>query len=72
MDLLELKTTREMRREEAAQLLRNIADALSRQNSLHFNREGKNFVVRVADQVEVELELEVEDDSNSLEIEIRW
>lgn len=72
MDLLEVETKREMRREEAAKLLHSIADALARQNSLHFTRDGKNVVVRVADQVEVEVELEVGDDGSSLEVEIKW
>jgi len=72
MDLLEVKEKREMSREEAAKLLNQIADALARQNKLHFSREGLKFVVDVADQVEVELELEVSDDGSSLEIEINW
>ena len=72
MELLEIKEKRSMRREDAAKLLNQIADALARQNSLRFTREGVNLVVKVADQVDVEVELEVEGDGNSLEIEIRW
>ncbi len=72
MDLLEISEKRDMSREEAAKLLHQIADALSRQNKLNFNREGKKLVVDVADQVEVEIELEVGDDGNRLEIEINW
>ncbi len=72
MDLLEIKEKHSMRREEAAKLLHQIADAMARQNSLHFSREGLKFAVSVADQVEVEIELEIEDDGNSLEIEIKW
>jgi len=72
MDLLEIEEKREMRREEAAKLLVHIADSLSRQNNLQFDRGGKKFVVNVPDQVEVELELEIGDDGNSLEIEINW
>lgn len=72
MDLLEVKEKRSMSREDAAKLLRQIADNLAKQNSLNFSREGINFVVRVADQVDVELELEVDSDGNSLEIEIKW
>ena len=72
MDLLEIEEKREMSREEAARLLHDIADSLSRQNNLQFDRGGKKFVVAVADQVEVELELEIGDDGNSLEIEINW
>ncbi len=72
MDLLEITEKKTMRREEAAQLLRDIADSLSRHNGLDLAREGKKLRVDVADQVEVELELEVEDDESSLEIEISW
>ena len=55
MDLLEIEEKHEMRREEAAKLLRRIADSLSRQNDLEFVREGKKITVDVPDQVEVEL-----------------
>lgn len=72
MDLLELKEKREMRREEAAKLLHQIADSLARQNNLQFTREGLRFVIDVADEVEVEIELEVDADGKSLEIEINW
>ena len=72
MDLLEITEKKTMRREEVAQLLRDIADSLSRHNGLDFTREGKKLRVDVADQVDVEVELEVEDDESSLEIEISW
>ncbi|KPK31110.1 MAG: hypothetical protein AMJ66_09135 [Betaproteobacteria bacterium SG8_40] len=72
MDLLEIEEKHEMRREEAAKLLRRIADSLSRQNDLEFVREGKKFTIDVPDQVEVELELEIGDDGTSFEIEINW
>lgn len=72
MELLEIKEKRTMRREEAAKLLHQIADALAKQNSLRFTREGVGFHVKVADQVNVEIELEVDGDGNSLEIEIKW
>ncbi len=72
MDLLEIEEKHEMRREEAAKLLRRIADSLSRQNDLEFVREGKKITIAVPDQVEVELELEVGEDGTSFEIEINW
>lgn len=72
MELLEIKEKRSLSREEAAKLLHQLADALAKQNSLQFSREGIHFKVNVADQVDVELELEVEDDGCSLEIEIKW
>lgn len=72
MDLFEIKQKHHMRREDAAQLLHQIADSLAHQNKLQFLQEGKKLVVHVSNQVEVELELEVADDGNSLEIEINW
>ena len=72
MDLLEIEEKHEMRREDAAKLLRRIADSLSRQNDLEFVREGKKITIAVPDQVEVELELEVGEDGTSFEIEINW
>ena len=72
MDLLELSDKRIMQREEAAKLLRELADSLARHNEVEFERNGKKIRVEVADRVEVEVELEVEDDETSLEIEITW
>jgi len=72
MDLLEIEEKHEMRREDAARLLRRIADDLERQNDLSFVREGLKFTVNVPDQVEVELELEIGDEGSSFEIEINW
>ena len=72
MDLLDISEKRVMRREEAAELLRQLADSLARHNDVEFERNGKKIRVGVADRVEVEVELEVEDDESSLEIEISW
>lgn len=60
-----------MSREEAAQLLRDIADSLARHNGLSFTREGLKYTVDVPDQVDVEVEIEIGDESG-LEIEITW
>ena len=60
-----------MSREEAAQLLRDIADSLARHNDLSFTREGLKYTVDVPDQVDVEVEIEIGDESG-LEIEITW
>ena len=72
MELIEIEEKRRMRREEAAQLLHELADALARHNSVDVTRGGVKLNVKVADQVEVEFELEVESDGSSLEIEISW
>ena len=70
--LIEIEEERPMSREEAADLLRRIADMLSRHNDLEFTRGGAQFTVAVADEVEVELELEIESDEKSIEIELSW
>ncbi len=72
MDLIEISEEQTMSREDAARLLRQLADSLARHNEVEFNREGKTIRVKVADQVVVDVELEVESDESSLEIEITW
>jgi amphi-Trp domain-containing protein len=72
MDLLEISEKRSMQREEAAALLRSLADSLARHNEVEFERKGMKIKVDVPNRVEVEVEVEVEDDESSLEIEIRW
>lgn len=72
MELLEITEKHSMRREQAADLLRDIADALSRHNGLDFLSEGKKLHVRVPDEVEVELEVEIESGESGIEIEINW
>ena len=71
MDLLEHEEKRRMTREEAAAVLRDLADQLARHNELSFTRGEIQYRVDVADEVEVEVEIEVGDE-NSLEIEINW
>ena len=72
MDLMEISEKRNMRREEAAQLLRSLADSLARHNDVEFTRNGIKCNVKVADEVTVEVEIEVEDDKSSVEVEISW
>jgi len=72
MDILEIEKKETMSREAAAQRLRELADMLSRDNDVEFEREGIRFTVHVADEVHVKVELEVETDERELEIEIKW
>ena len=72
MDLLEISSEQDMSREQAAELLRQIADQLARHNQLEYQHHGKKLIVEVPNQVSVEVELEVESDESSLEIEISW
>lgn len=72
MDLIDISRKRKMVREEAAQLLHNIADSLARHNAVDFMQEGIKVNVRVPDEVTVEFEVEIESDESSIEIEICW
>jgi amphi-Trp domain-containing protein len=72
MDILEIETKETLRREEAADRLRAIADMLSRQNGIEFEREGMRISAHVADEVQLKVELEVETDERELEIELKW
>ena len=60
-----------MSREEAATRLRALADALARNNSVEFQRDGRRITVRVPDEVNLKVEVELGDD-NELEIELTW
>lgn len=72
MALLETETEEKLRREEAAERLRQLADALSRHNSVEFTREGMRYTVKVPDQVEYSLEIEITDEGGEIEVELKW
>lgn len=71
MELLELDETRRMTREEAAERLREVADQLSRNNSVEFARDSGRVTVRVPDEVNLKVEVELGDE-NELEVELTW
>jgi amphi-Trp domain-containing protein len=71
-EILEIEDEREVQREQAAAMLHRIADSLARHNDIEFKRDGRQYRVRVPDQVTIEFELEIDDDASSLEIEISW
>ena len=72
MDLFEIDETRVLRREEAAARLHALADALARNNSVEFERDGRRITVSVPDEVAMKIEVELGDDGNELEIELTW
>jgi amphi-Trp domain-containing protein len=71
MDLFEIDETRRMSREDAAARLRALADALARNNTVEFERDGRRITVRVPDQVDLKIEVELGDE-NELEVELTW
>ena len=72
MALLETETEEQLRREEVAERLRQLADTLSRHNQVEFTREGMRYVVKVPDQVEYSLEIEITDEGGEIEVELKW
>jgi len=72
MELLKIKQHEQLRREEVAARLRQLADMLESHNDIEFERNGMQFTVHVPDEVRLKLELEVETDESELEIELTW
>jgi amphi-Trp domain-containing protein len=71
MDLFDIDHTMRLRREEAAARLHELADALARNNSVEFLRDGGRITVRVPDEVDLKIEVELGDE-NELEVELTW
>jgi len=71
MDLFEMDETRTMTREEAASKLRDLADSLSKHNSVEFSRDGGRISVAVPDEVRLKVEVELGEE-NEVEIELTW
>jgi amphi-Trp domain-containing protein len=69
---LEINETARLRREEAAERLRQLADQLSRHNQVAFVREGIRYTVPVPDEVEYSLEIEIDEEGGEVEVEINW
>ncbi|MFN0028078.1 MAG: amphi-Trp domain-containing protein [Acidimicrobiales bacterium] len=73
MELLDITESTRLRREAAADKLRQLADSLSRHNEVAFTREGLKYSVRVPDEVTFSLEIEIGgEDGSEIEIEIKW
>lgn len=71
-ELFEIEEKQQLRREEAADVLRRLADSLARHNELEFVRGGIKVRAKVPDEVEIEVEIEIDTDGGSLEVEISW
>ena len=72
MDLIEHSSEERLAREAAAQRLRDLADELSRNNEVAFEREGMRYTVNVPKEVTYKIEIEVGEDGSEIEIEITW
>ena len=57
MSLMEITETQRLSREDAADRLRALADALARNNEVEFERGGLRFTVHVPDEVDWQISL---------------
>jgi amphi-Trp domain-containing protein len=71
-ELIEVETEVKVTREEAAARLRALADQLSKQNQVTFEREGLRYTVKVPTNVELSVEIEIGDEGGEIEIELSW
>jgi amphi-Trp domain-containing protein len=72
MNLMEISEKERLSREDAADRLRALADALARNNEVEFERGGLRFTVHVPDEVDFKLEIEIDAEERELEIELKW
>jgi amphi-Trp domain-containing protein len=72
MELFEFETEERLRREEAADRLRRLADDLERHNEVSLVRDGMKVRVKVPDEVTFEFEVELEDGESEIEVSISW
>ena len=59
-------------REEAAALLRRVADGLAAGGKVKLEQDGFELKVASADEVDMEIEVELEDGRTEVELELRW
>jgi amphi-Trp domain-containing protein len=71
-ELIEVEESVTLRREEAADRLRAIADQLSRHNELAWDQGGLKMSAKVPAEVELSVEIEITEDGGELEVEISW
>jgi amphi-Trp domain-containing protein len=71
-ELIEIEESSTLKREEAADRLRAIADQLSRHNELAWNQGGLKMSAKVPSEVELSVEIEITEDGGELEVEISW
>ena len=70
--MTEFEWEKKTSRDDAAKLLRQIADGLSRDGKVELEQDGWELKLSVAQQVEVEVELKTEGSKSELEIELSW
>lgn len=71
-ELFENETETTMTREQAAEALHALADALARNNEIEVLENGRTVRVAVPATVTYEVEVEVSQESSEIEISLSW
>ena len=70
--MTEFEWEQKLKRKEAAELLRAIAEGLAGDGEVTLERDSWELKLKVPNDLEVEVELEVGDGETELEIELKW
>jgi len=70
--MTEFEWEKKTSRDDAAKLLRQIADGLASDGKVEIEQDGWELKLSVAQQVELEVELKTEGSKTELEIELTW
>ena len=70
--MIEHESEATLSREDAAARLRELADMLSKQNSVTFDLDGLKTTLKVPGEVTWSIEIEATDDGGEIEVEISW
>ncbi|GAC01005.1 hypothetical protein GONAM_20_01500 [Gordonia namibiensis NBRC 108229] len=71
-ELFEHETKSTLTREEAAQRLHDLADAIARHNEVSYVENDKTVRIDIPAQVNLKVEFERGEDESEIEIEISW
>jgi amphi-Trp domain-containing protein len=72
MSSFEVERSERVTRAEAATRLRRIANLLSGEEEVEFERGGMKFTMTIPDELEMKVEIELDEDGNEVEIELTW
>lgn len=70
--MTEIEWQSKLGREQAAALLRRVADGLAAGGEVKLEQDGFELKVASADEVDMEIEVELENGRTEVELELRW
>ena len=70
--MTEIEWERKLSREQAAELLRSLADGLAGGGEVELEQDGFELKVAVGDEIEVEIEVGLDEGKTEVELELKW